>query len=349
MSLHLKDNIKKFQIIDAFIITKYRVYRHALGWIFLFLMLISLKPIKESNLIGLSVSLFIILSVFYINLYVLLPAFLYNKFFFKYLGLLLLLLFLSLLISIKLSDILEDPADLNVDKPSFLFQFIAYCVILLPFIVVSTGVKIIQKWIIYDNRFKELEKNTIEMELKALRNQINPHFIFNTLNNLNYMIMKDQQKASIILSQLSNILSHHLYESNQKYIFLHSEIKFINDYIHLEVIRRDEFKFEVISLIDDTVNIKIPSNIFSVFIENAIKHSLDCDFESSIKVSFEKIDDYLLFSCLNTKGLSTEKKMNHGVGLKNVKRRLELIYAESYELTITDAKRTYKVELKLPL
>ncbi|MGS2740988.1 sensor histidine kinase [Sinomicrobium sp. M5D2P17] len=345
----LNEDAEKLHFVEILIQRKYRVYRHAIGIVLLFVMFISLQPIEKYNIYDLFVTHLITLSIFYINLYVLLPTLLYKRKYFTYLMLILLLLLLSLIFLKTIHKLFEVPNDLGVNKvePSFLVQFLAYTAILTPFIFVSTGVKLFQKWIKYDRRVKELEKNTVEMELQALRNQINPHFVFNTLNNLNYMIVKDQKKASFILSRLSDFLSHHLYESNRKYIALASEIRFINDHLDLEQIRRDDFTFEVIP--PQETDIEIPTNIFSVFVENAIKHSLDSDSASSVSVSFKRSGDLLTFDCMNTKPSNPLKKNTNGVGLKNVKRRLELIYADHYNLTIMNSDSIYKVTLTLPL
>ncbi|RAV30316.1 sensor histidine kinase [Sinomicrobium soli] len=342
----LKEDTLELYLVKILIQNKYRIYRHLIGVVFLFLMFISLQSIEEYNIYRLGISLLIILGVFYTNIYVLLPALLYRKKYFKYLVSVVLLLLTSLVVSEIIDVFFVDP-DAPQPQLSFLFIFLAYTVLLSPFIFVSTGIKIFQKWIKYDNRMKELEKNTVEMELKALRNQINPHFIFNTLNNLNYMIMKDQEKASVILSKLSGFLSHHLHENHQKYISLASEIRFIHDHLDLESIRRDYFTFEVTP--PKETDIEIPTNIFSVFVENAIKHSLDPDVASYVRVSFEKTGDMLVFNCINTKSSNLPVKNHKGVGLKNVKRRLELIYLDHYTLKTTNSEHIYSVELTFPV
>ncbi|MEH6682797.1 MAG: histidine kinase [Sediminicola sp.] len=349
MGTDLRENPGEFHLIEALVRKKFSIYRHATGVVLLFALFISIKPLREHNIPDLLTTLLVILGVFYVNLYVLLPKFLYTKKYSIYLGSMFLLLVLSLLALNIVHSFFDDPNQLGPDNetPSLLIQFIVYCALLGPFILVSTGVKIFQKWVKYDNRIKELEKNTVEMELKALRNQINPHFIFNTLNNLNYLVAKDQKKASVVLARLSDFLSHHLYENNQKYVSLESEINFINDYLNLESIRRDNFSFNVLPPQEDAL--EVPTNIFSVFVENAIKHSLDPTEASSISVSFEESDHLLIFKCVNTKSIRSKSGTNKGVGLKNVKRRLELLFPDTHTLSIMDMDKTYKVEITFPI
>lgn len=219
----------------------------------------------------------------------------------------------------------------------------------MPFILASTTLKLFQQWILDTEKINELENKAFKSELQALKNQINPHFLFNMLNNLSVLIKKDQEKASYVTLKLSDFLRHHLYENNQSLISQTSEIKFIDDFLSLEKIRRDDFKFQVESSETISKNLKIPPHIFSVFVENAVKHSLDPSLPSRVRVGFEQDGKELHFFCSNTKSTSSRKRNKNGVGLQNVKRRLELLYDHSFELKIENLGAMYRVELKLPL
>lgn len=219
----------------------------------------------------------------------------------------------------------------------------------------STSVKLFQQWNRDTTRINELEKNSLQVELRELKNQINPHFLFNMLNNVNVLVAKDPAKASLIIMKLSDFLRHQLYDDSGQSVLLLSEIQFLDDFMELEKIRRDDFNFTCIienksSDKNAVQNLRIFPNLFITFIENALKHSIDPDNPSQIDVLFSLNDKDLSFVCINTKALEPVKKRESGgLGLSNIRRRLELLYGKGFNITIEDLKIQYKVTLILPL
>ena len=171
------------------------------------------------------------------------------------------------------------------------------------------------------------------------------------LNNVNVLVRKDPAKASQVILKLSDFLRHQLYGNNQQEVLLSAEIVFLGDFMALEKIRRDEFSFDI------TTNNKsgnpeliLPPNLFIPFVENAVKHSFDPDDASVANVIFTIYRDKLIFECRNTK--ATQPVIysgSGGLGLVNIKRRLELLYANTFVLDIEDAERSYILTLTLPL
>jgi len=209
--------------------------------------------------------------------------------------------------------------------------------------------KILLKWTKDNNRIHELEKATIQSELQQLKNQINPHFLFNMLNNANVLIRKDPAKASETLVGLSELLRYQLYESSRPKVLLASDIKELRDFLNLEKLRRDHFEFSI-EVIGEVNAIFLPPLLFIPFVENATKHNLDPERTSYIHIVFEIQNKDLLFSCINSKPAGgIEKPSRGGIGLNNSYRRLKLLYDDKYNLDIKDEKDTFTVNLKIPI
>lgn len=355
MKHELEEHNKQDFILKFLLENKYRFYRHAIGIVSFLLIVVNAKLMKEFeanyDLYSSLALSFVMLSFFYINMYVLIPLFLDKK---KYIGYTLnfLLLLLVGFVIIKFYNItFIEPHRIRTRNIQLTLysQFIFFSVLASPFILMTTAIKLFQRWIHNNNKIRELENKALQSDLKALKNQINPHFLFNMLNNLNVLIKSNPEKASQVTIKLSDFLRHHLYENNRSLILLSSEIKFIEDYLSLEKIRRDQFSFEIKAHKSMTNKVKMPPNIFTVFVENAIKHSIDAEKGSHIKICFEKIDHQLCFDCYNTKPSQIRESNNKGIGLDNVKQRLDLLYPKQYSLTINDQKTEYHINLKLPL
>jgi len=238
---------------------------------------------------------------------------------------------------------------------SFFREILAATNILTVLVFSSTSIKLFQQWARDTERINELEKNSLQLELKELKNQINPHFLFNMLNNVNVLIRKDPDKATMTILKLSDFLRYQLYDNNQDSVLLMSEIQFLNGFMELEKIRRDDFSFllsiENKSDNEDLVSqLVLPPNLFITFIENAIKHSVDLDNHSEANILFEIYNTQLVFICSNTKPAEPiEETQKGGLGLANVKRRLELLYGKNFTLKIDDTDKNYTATLTLPI
>ena len=337
---------------------KYRVLRHLAILIFLFIVIINYDGRDLNNKFDssdkyylLSFTYFILVVFFYVNMYILIPRILYKKYYVTYL--------LSLVIGVCLEffvirlfveHILEpDPTIHDSRQFGFFTQLFNVATTMLPFILSSTALKLFQRWISDNEKIVDLENKALKVELQALKNQINPHFLFNMLNNLNILIGKDPEKASYVTIKLSDFLRHHLYDKNRPMVMLSSEIKFIRDFLELEKIRRDDFTFAVNLTGTEVNDQKVPSHILSVFVENAIKHSLDSDLPSEAQIDFHLENGFITFKCRNTKPNMVTVKKNEGLGLQNVKRRLDLLYGTTYTFLIEDRRASYSIDLRLPL
>lgn len=195
---------------------------------------------------------------------------------------------------------------------------------------------------------KELENYRLQEELKYLKYQISPHFFMNVLNNIHEMAEEDTGKAQQMIIELSQLMRHALYEDGTT--TLPSEVTFISSYISLMKMRYpDDIVSVNVDLPDNpSANKKVPTLLFISFIENAFKHGVTYTRPTSIDVHMSETEKHLYFSCENTVSSSDEDKNTGGVGIANVRRRLDLLYGENYSLSISNDGNKYSVILIIP-
>jgi sensor histidine kinase YesM len=226
--------------------------------------------------------------------------------------------------------------------------FIDSSFIPLIFLGATAGHQIFKKWVTDTKLLAEMREAKIQEELTNLKNQINPHFLFNTLNNLNTLIATDAAKASAVVLGLSDVLRYQLYEANGDKVLLKKDIEIVRQFLELEKIRRDNFQFGI--TVEGTITgVMIPPFIFINFVENAIKHSADNKSFSYISLDFTVAHGYLNFNCKNSKPAMVVIKNTGGLGLQNIKRRLQLMYANTFTLAINDETKEFTINLKLPV
>jgi len=209
------------------------------------------------------------------------------------------------------------------------------------------GIAIFKKWINDVQHMNELQQINLKAELEQLKSQVNPHFLFNTLNNLLVLTKTDQDKASQVLLGLSDLLRYQLYDSTREKIVLSKDIAFIQNFLSLEKIRKNDFEYSIIS--DGNMDsILLPPFLFIPFVENAVKHGASTVGHSYLNVEFSIRDKKLHFYSVNSKP-AVKQQMVGGLGLFNIKRRLELLYPGSHHLEIKDSADKYIVNLSIPL
>jgi LytS/YehU family sensor histidine kinase len=195
----------------------------------------------------------------------------------------------------------------------------------------------------------KLEKDNLALELSFLRSQINPHFLFNTLNSVYSLIEdKDETAASIIFS-LSNMMRYALYDSNSSEIEASKELYFIKNYIEIQNVRHGKRLSIELDIANNIDSVKIPSLLLINFVENAFKHGVDKMVKDSwIKIN-AWVDDYSKF-CFQISNLKPVTKNNNivgGIGVSNAKRRLDLLYPDRHLLEIVEDEKIYNVLLKI--
>jgi two-component system, LytTR family, sensor kinase len=195
---------------------------------------------------------------------------------------------------------------------------------------------------------EELAQKSFEMELALIKSQINPHFLFNTINNIDVLIMKNPKLASEYLNKLSDILRYMVYETKNEKISLAGELDYVEKYLALQKIRTTNPDYVNFQVTGEANNFQIAPMILFPFIENAFKHTENKKKSNSIriKVSIEK--DKLVFECENSYQTNPGRESDFGgLGNELIKKRLELTYPEKHALEIADGEGIYKVKLTL--
>lgn len=286
-----------------------------------------------------------IILLAYSNMYFFVPKFLFKK---KYLSYGLFVLS-SMVLWYYIHEFFA-----NYFKPDSLpFQddsinFFTFSFIIMMLIVASAAVKLFQQWISDTQLIFDLKLAKTNAELEQLKNQINPHFLFNMLNNANVLIEDDPKKASQVLMKLSDLLRYQLYDSSRDNVLLTAEIHFLEDFLNLEKVRRDSFNF-LISKEGELSGVQVPPLLFISFVENAVKHNNDSTKSSYVNLFFDVRHSELFFKCINSKPAVKAVNKPGGLGLDNIKRRLELLFPSSHELKIEDSTETYCATLTLKL
>jgi sensor histidine kinase YesM len=220
-------------------------------------------------------------------------------------------------------------------------------------ITLGMSIKLTKNWIESRRRQQELEKEKLETELKFLKYQFNPHFLFNSINSIFFLIHKNPDMASASLAKFSELLRHQLYESNDQHIALEKEIAYLNNFIELEKLRQNEnLAVNVDMQLADSPDMGIAPFILMTFVENAFKHvSRDKGRHNWIDIGMSVSGTQLRFNVGNSRSLNTTPEVINygGIGLANVKRRLELIYPGEYRLDICQDTESFSIKLELEL
>ena len=194
-----------------------------------------------------------------------------------------------------------------------------------------------------------IEKENITSQLVFLKTQVNPHFFMNTLNNIHALININTDEAKEAIIHLSQLMRHLLYDTEKKDSSIKKEIQFIQAYIDLMKLRYSKKVTIDLELPDKLPEKNIPSLLFTPLLENAFKHGISYQKESFIHISFSFEHDYLYFSIRNSKAKSQEITSTSGIGIENIRKRLNLVYKNNYDLDIINMKNEFIVKLSIPL
>lgn len=291
------------------------------------------------------------ITIFYINYLLILPTFLNRK---KYLLCALSMLFLILIFSFLKCGLAYYFYDIVINREAdkhvmgFWDYFFSAVFVSCFFIFLSTVLKFMIDWFLNEKIKSNLENEKLIAELAFLKSQINPHFLFNSLNNIYSLAYQKSEKTPEAILKLSEIMRYMLYESNEDKVALSDEIRYLENYIELQKLRfkdKTHIKFEING---DTDIQKITPLVLISFVENAFKHGIATDRENPISIILNVFANKLFFQVINRKS-NQNKDETGGIGLQNVRRRLDLVYKGQYRLHIEDGNDIYNCELYLNL
>lgn len=303
----------------------------------------------EAFYVGQCIDMLFSLGLIYFNLYFLFPRYFKKGLYTPYLIGVLISATLFFLVGFLIQQIYVDCfGKLEAFAMQFsVSSFIEFIMFPIVFLCATTGYKVFKEWINDQERFAELEKQKLNTELAQLKNQVNPHFLFNTLNNLHVLIQTNPDKASDIVLGLSDVLRFQIYDSQHDNVLLSKDIEIIEQYFELEKIRRDNLHVKIETK-GSFAGVFVPPLLFINFVDNAIKHS-NVRGESLINILFELKNKELYFTISNSKAAQKTEHGNGGLGLPNIKKRLELLYGNTQTLEIMDKPDLFTVKLKIPL
>lgn len=199
-------------------------------------------------------------------------------------------------------------------------------------------------------RQKIIDQRNLEQQMEYLKYQVNPHFFMNTLNNIHALVDIDPERAKTTIVELSKMMRHILYEGSKKLIPLTREVEFLNLYVQLMRLRYTRKVHINVDVPPQLPELKLPPLMLIIFVENAFKHGISYREESFIDIKVRVENKRLLFSCCNSKPTQVQRTNEKGgMGLQNVRQRLELLYDDDYTLDISDGEKTYEVKLDIPM
>lgn len=214
----------------------------------------------------------------------------------------------------------------------------------------NLGVKLYFKSQEDSKLLSQIDKHNLERQLEYLKYQVNPHFFMNTLNNIHALVDIDPERAKTTIVELSKMMRYILYEGSNRMIPLPREVQFLSNYVQLMRLRYTDKVSIRMSAPSNLPDMMIPPLLLIMFVENAFKHGISYRKESFVYITVDVTDNHLKFVCRNSKQqLTLKEKKGGGMGLVNVRRRLDLLFQDTYTLKIEDRENEYDVSLDLPL
>jgi sensor histidine kinase YesM len=288
----------------------------------------------------------------YLNYFIFLPAFLKDKKLGKYL--VTFLLTFAVLISIRLA-LGRFVVDGFTGGNGYMYtsRYVVQVVTTNLFIVIFLGmIRFAVDWFEFEARQKNVENERLTAELNFLKAQINPHFLFNTLNNLYYLAYTQSSKTTEVIAKLSQMMRYMIYDSNYPLVPLSKEIEYMENYISLERLRLNEQIPIRFTVEGNTHDFLIAPLIFITFLENAFKHGVSNNHPKAwVNINIQIGGSECIYRVENSKipFVKPEAEQKSGIGLQNVRRRLELSYPGKHSLTVESLEDRYIVQLKIQL
>lgn len=214
----------------------------------------------------------------------------------------------------------------------------------------AVSVKLLKKWYYESNRSRKIEKEKLAMELDMLKAQVHPHFLFNTLNNLYALTLLKSDRAPLAVSHLADLLRYMLYECNESEVWLKKELDVLKKYMELEKLRYGDRIDVSFSATGDLHRLKIAPLILLPFVENSFKHGVSEQLEKCwVNLHLHADGGNFTLNLSNSRNTAPVKESAGGIGLQNIRKRLDLMYPGGYTMTVNQEEEMYAVKLQLQL
>ena len=235
----------------------------------------------------------------------------------------------------------------DVERRYFFYNTLYNLSIAFFYVTFSVALQLSREWYAQRELIRKIEIEKLNTELEYLKSQINPHFLFNSINTIYFQIDKDNTTARETLSAFSEMLRYQLYECNGKEIAVEKEVSYIKNYVELQRLRKDE-NYTISFSHDNIHGFTIAPLLLIPFVENAFKHVSHFPRGNEIKIKLNKLGNIFQVKVFNTKdSRQIVKGEDHGIGLRNVQRRLELLYNGRHTLKINEQPESFEVALEL--
>lgn len=321
-------------------------------WIFLIIMHFNIanyfQPAKFALIIALYNTLSLML-MYYITVWYLFPRFFRNH---KYYFLISLATILAISLIFFFVDITFMPSwkESQGDRPPEIFHYFRYFMSMGFTFFVGTSISLMEQTTVLKEKEKLLTKENLETELKLLKAQINPHFIFNALNNIYSLTYLKSNNAPDSVLMLSDMLRYVFYDCSKDRVLLSAEIKYIENFNAFQQMKSEYTQDIRLQVDTNGGDPEIAPMLFIPIIENAFKYSRIEEIEDAhVDISIKSIDNILYFKIMNTIPETTKSSPGSGMGIKNVKHRLEIIYPEKHQMNIKDETSEFTVDLTIEL
>jgi len=235
----------------------------------------------------------------------------------------------------------------DIGKRSILYNTYYNFSIALFYLAFHVALQLSKEWYFQRELIRKMEVEKLTSELEYLKAQINPHFVFNSINTIYFQIDKQNTSARETLSAFSDMLRYQLYECNGKEIAIEKEILYLKNYVDLQRMRKNENYAIEFRVGEDVRGFTVSPLLFIPFLENAFKHVSHTPNKNEIRIRIDKLDNQIKLSIFNTKENKTLANHPAGIGLKNVQRRLDLLYKDRHSLVIDNRADSYEVTLSL--
>jgi sensor histidine kinase YesM len=283
----------------------------------------------------------------YFNSLVLIPQYAQQKNVFTYIVLLFVTLWLYVVLKNTHDVYLNGYILGDESRKSFFYNTYYNLSIAIFYLAFSVALHLSKAWYFQRELIRKMELEKISSELDYLKAQINPHFIFNSINTIYFQIDKQNSNARETLSAFSEMLRYQLYECNGNEIVIEKEITYLKNYVELQRMRKDE-NYNISFVVGDNLSgFTISPLLLIPFVENAFKHVSHYPQNNQVRILIRKHENNVELSVFNTKETKTISNGHAGIGLKNAKRRLELLYKNRHKLIIENTTDSYEINLSL--
>ena len=304
----------------------------------------------KSNLVTVTIGM----ALVYANIYFLFPRYVLRKKYASYIFYFIIALCIFYVIRTELiyqfiNENVWPESETPQNAYSFNHIIVVFLIGIYDVALVST-IKLTADWILERKRIEQLQKAQLTTELNLLKSQIQPHFFFNTLNNLYALAISKSDDAPRVILKLSDMMQYVLYDVNSPKVTLLQEIKHIDNYIDIEKMRFSDRIESELNITGEIEDVQVPPLLFLSFVENCFKHGLKENDRIFINMSFKVIDKkYLEFILINNFNPKVSQNAKHGIGISNTKRRLDLLFSKDFKMESKIEGDTYNLFLKIPI